>query len=126
MKGPFNLHEDTFYAYFEPYRHPESHFNIWNGIGLETFDEDFAIVQRMDQNYVWTVLDCDSGRDQWISPGMAFVNRICYLVARKPHFWIDIGFRVPYSLSSLTPIGLQRQTTQLKRLLAEKSAPLAR
>lgn len=121
-----NLHEDTFYAYFEPYRHPESHFNIWNGYGLETFDEDLAIVRRMDVNHVWTVLDCDDGSDQCISPGFAFVNRLCYLVTRKPHYCVNVHFRVPYSLSSLTPIGLRRQTTQLKWCIEAKLAQQVR
>ena len=122
LVGPYNLHEDTFYEYFEPYRHPEAHFDIWGGIGLETFDEDLVIVRRMDPEYVWTVVDGDSGRDQWITPGIGYVNRVCYLVARKPHKWIDIGFRIPHSLSSLTPLGLRRQVTQLKRLIAEAAS----
>lgn len=120
------LHEDTFYAYFELYRHPESHFNIWNGLGLETFDEDLAIVRRMDVNYVWTVVDSGDGPDQCISTGFAFVNRLCYLVTRKPHYCVNVHFRVPYSLSSLTPIGLRRQTTQLRRLIEAKVANQAR
>ena len=122
LVGPYTLHEDTFYEYFEPYRHPEAHFDIWGGIGLETFDEDLVIVRRMDPEYVWTVVDGDSGRDQWITPGIGYVNRVCYLVARKPHKWIDIGFRIPHSLSSLTPLGLRRQVTQLKRLIAEAAS----
>ena len=122
LVGPYNLHEDTFYEYFEPYRHPEAHFDIWGGIGLETFDEDLEIVRRMDPEYVWTVVDGDSGSDQWITPGIGYVNRVCYLVSRKPHKWINLGFRIPHSLSSLTPLGLRRQVTQLTRLIAEAAA----
>ena len=122
MVGPYALHEDTFYEYFEPYRDPEVHFDIWGGIGLETFDEDLKIVRRMDPEYVWTIRDGESGRDQWITPGVGYVNRVCYLIARKPHKWIDLGFRVPHSLSSLTPLGLRRQVTQLKRLIAEAAS----
>jgi len=122
LVGPYTLHEDTFYEYFEPYRHPEAHFDIWGGIGLETFDEDLEIVRRMDPEYVWTVVDGDSGSDQWITPGIGYVNRVCYLVVRKPHKWINLGFRIPHSLSSLTPLGLRRQVTQLKRLIAEAAS----
>ena len=122
LVGPYTLHVDTFYEYFEPCRHPEAHFDIWGGIGLETFDEDLAIVRQMDPEYVWTVVDGDFGRDQWITPGIGYVNRVCYLVTRKPHKWIDLGFRIPHSLSSLTPLGLRRQVTQLTRLIAEAAA----
>jgi hypothetical protein len=122
LVGPYNLHEDTFYEYFVPYRHPEAHFDIWGGIGLETFGEDFEIVRRMDAEYVWTVVDGDSGRGQWITPGIGYVNRVCYLVTKKPHKWINLGFRIPHSLSSLTPLGLRRQVTQLKRLIAEAAS----
>ena len=120
MNRSLNLHEDTFCAHFEPYRHPKSRFNIWNGLGLETYGEDLAVVRSMDVNYVWTVVDRGDGPDQCISPGFAFVKRLCYLVTRKPHYCVNVHFRVPHSLSSLTPIGLRRQTTQLTRLIEAK------
>lgn len=53
---PLVLHEDAFYAFFSPYRHPESRFYIWGGYGLETFGEDLQLVRRLDDSYVWTVL----------------------------------------------------------------------
>lgn len=115
------LHEDTFYEYFEPYRHPEASFNVWGGIGLETFGKDLEIVRSIEPEYLWTVVDDGDGRDQWISTGFHHVNRICYLVTRKPHNWIDVEFRAPYRMRSLTPIGLQRQLTVLKLLFAAKS-----
>ena len=119
MKVPSVLHEDTFYEFFEPYRHPGAHYDIWGGHGLETFGEDFEIVQQLDPCYVWTVVDGESATDQWITPGIRYVNRVCYLVTRLPHNWIGIDFRVSYRLRSLTPLGLRRQITTLKRLLAE-------
>ena len=51
------FHEDVFYAYFRPFRHPSSHFNIWGGHGLETFGEDLQITKSFDQTFVWTVVD---------------------------------------------------------------------
>jgi hypothetical protein len=68
------LHEDVFYEYFKPYRHPQAHHNIWCGHGLETFGEDFRLVCSLDPDYVWTVVDGDSGHDQWITPGLHYVN----------------------------------------------------
>jgi hypothetical protein len=50
------LHEDVFYEYFVPYRHPKAHHNIWGGLGLETFAEDMTLVRSIDSKHVWTVL----------------------------------------------------------------------
>jgi len=64
--GPtLTLHEDTFYEFFRPYRHPESHYDIWGGIGLETFGDDLELVKSLPVESVWTVVDGDG--DQWIS-----------------------------------------------------------
>lgn len=126
------LHEDTFFEYFKPYCHPKAHFDIWGGIGLETFGDDFEIVRQLPHEYVWTIVDGDCGDDQWITPGddqwitpgVRYVNRVCYLVSRKPHYWIDVDFRIRHlSCSSLTPLGLRRQITKLKRLITGKPSP---
>jgi len=110
------LHEDAFYEYFKPYRHPDSCHNIWGGLGLETFGKDLDTVRELDESHVWTVMDGSSGNDQWITPGLHFVNRICYLVTEKSHQGIDVEFRIPSRLNSLTPIGLKRQMNKIDRL----------
>jgi hypothetical protein len=111
------LHEDTFYEYFKPYRHANACHKIWGGLGLETFGKDLDTVLEADASYVWTVLDDCSGKDQWITPGIHFVNRNCYLITEKSHKEIDIEFRVPRRLNSLTPIGLARQMNKIDRLI---------
>lgn len=113
------LHEDTFYEFFRPFRPPEAKHDIWGGLGLETFGSDFELVQRFDIDYVWTVVDGDSGRGQWITPGIRYVNRICYLVTERSSSGIDVDFRCPLRPSSLTPLGLKRQIRRLERLLAD-------
>lgn len=118
---PRVLHEDTFYEYFSPYRHPEAHFNVWGGIGLETFGKDLEIVFKIEPEYLWTVVDDGEGPDQWIATGYHHVNRICHLVTRKPHNWIPVEFRIPHRMTTLTPIGLRRQTTVLERIIAATS-----
>lgn len=110
------LHEDAFYEYFKPYRHPAACHNVWGGLGLETFGKDLDTVRKLDGFYVWTVMDGDSGNDQWISPGIHFVNRICYLVTEKSHRGLDVEFRIPSRLNSLTPIGLKRQLNRIAHL----------
>ncbi|MCE9551403.1 MAG: hypothetical protein K8R50_10480 [Betaproteobacteria bacterium] len=112
------FHEDAFYEYFEPYRHSESHHDIWGGIGLETFGNDLEIVRQHNPAYVWTVVDGDKGCDQWITPGMQHVNRVCYLITRLSHQWIDVDFHISHRAHFLTPIGLLRQINRLKHLTA--------
>lgn len=113
------FHEDAFYGYFHPIRHPEAHHNIWGGLGLETYGEDLNVVHACDANYLWTVCDGDNAT-QWIVPGFHQVNRICYLVTAKPHHFVPIEFRVRND--SLTPLGLRRQVTRLMRLTMEYAA----
>ena len=118
MDRPCVLHEDTFYEYFKPFRHADAQHDIWGGHGLETFGKDFDTVRRHDPAFVWTVVDGDSGTDQWITTGVHYVNRICYLVTQIPHDSIPVEFRVRSGPHSLTPLGLKRQVSMLRRLLA--------
>lgn len=117
MRIAVTLHEDAFYEFFKPYRHPESCDNIWGGLGLETYGKDYETVLKMDEAYLWTVLDGCESNDQWISPGFHYVNRVCYMVTEKPHLGIDVEFRIPRRCSSLTRIGLLRQTNKITRLI---------
>lgn len=109
------LHEDAFYEFFRPYRHPQSSCDIWGGIGLETFGADLELVKSLPTTHVWTVVDGDGG-DQWILTGIHTVNRICFLITEVAHDWKDIQFRIPRRGYSLTRIGLLRQMNQLNRL----------
>ena len=108
------LHEDTFYKHFKPYRHPKASYDIWGGLGLETFGADYDLVRSLRGEFVRTVLDGEAN-DQWIVPGIQHVNRVCNLVTEIPHNDLLIEFRVKHRTSSLTKIGLARQ---IKRLLA--------
>lgn len=113
------LHEDTFYEYFKPFRHPEAHHDVWSGQGLETFGKDLEIAHRYDLDYIWTVVDGESG-SQWIIPGFQFVNRVCYLVTERAHRFIPVEFRIRSDMrSSLTQLGLKRQLLKVERLIAE-------
>ncbi len=115
--SPLILHEDAFYAFFKPYRHPKSRHNIWGEIGLETFGEDFELVRNIDENYVWTVVESGCDADQWITSGIHYVNRICYLVTEKGHNGLMVDFRAPHNLRSLTTLGLKRQILKLERAM---------
>ncbi len=111
------FHEDTFYEHFKPRRLADAQYDIWGGHGLETFGKDFDTVRRQDPAFVWTVVDGDSGDDQWITTGVHFVNRVCYLVTELPHNSIPVEFRVRSGPHSLTPLGLKRQLSKLQRLV---------
>ena len=116
MDNPCVLHEDTFYEYFKPFRHSDAQHDIWGGHGLETFGKDFETVRRQDPAFVWTVVDGDSGADQWIIAGVHYVNRVCYLVTEVPHNSIPAEFRVRSRPSSLTLLGLKRQISRIVQL----------
>jgi hypothetical protein len=107
------LHEDAFYAYFEPYRHPDATCNVWNELGLSAYGKDWATLKTVSSDYVWTVVDCDG--DQWITPGFHVVNRVCYLITRKPHMFLPFEFKSARRPSSLTLLGLLRQVNKIKR-----------
>lgn len=111
------LHEDSFYEFFRPYRHPSAAFNVWGGFGLETHGGDFELVQSLPPEHVWTVIDASNGPDQWISPGVHHVNRICYLVTEVSHCWAPFDFRAPGRPSTLTPLGLKRQCNRIRKLI---------
>lgn len=110
-----SFHEEVFYEYFRPIRHTAAQVDIWGGYGLETFGADLQLVRGYDQRQVWTVVDGDV--DQWIVPGFQYVNRVCYLLTELQHAGVPIQFRVSRYARSLTPIGLRRRITAVKRLL---------
>lgn len=113
------LHEDTFYEFFVPYRHPKTKSALWNGMGLDSCGNDFQLVRSFDDNYVWTVVDSGCNSDQWITSGIHYVNRICYLVTEKPHNGLMVYFLAPHNLRSLTPLGLKRQLRKLEKAIAQ-------
>ena len=115
------LHEDVFYEFFRPYRHPKASHDIWGGHGLETFGRDFELVCHHDPSYVWTVVDGSDVDSQWIVPGVHFVNRVCYLITEVPHDSIDVEFRVR-NRHTLTPLGLRRQMSKLEKIRVELRA----
>lgn len=116
------LHEDTYYEYFQPYRHPHSDSNSFGGIGLETYGADLKIVCSLETNFVWTVVDGCEDNCLYIAAGLHFVNRVVYLVSTTTHHDFPITFRCRGRPSSLTPLGLKRQVLQLSRYMA-KYAP---
>lgn len=110
------LHEDAFYAVFEPYRHPAASFDIWGGIGLETYGEDIETMMTVQTDFVWTIVEGE--KNQWILPGIYRVNRICHLVTKRSHLFLPFGFKVSMTATLLTPLGLKRQVNRIKRILS--------
>ena len=121
MLSPTTFHEDVFYAHFRPFRHNKSEFDIWGGLGLETFGHDLHLVRSYPTEYVWSVLDGCEGPDQWIAPGIRLVNRVCYMLTEVPHDWADVQFRVSHDLTALTSIGLRRRLSTLRKTLLIQS-----
>jgi hypothetical protein len=120
MINTLALREEIFEEFFQPYRHPNSNHDVWGGLGLETFGSDLALVSSLDHNFVWTVLDGE--KDQWIVPGFHWVNRVCYLVSRNPHWDIDVEFRASLRVNDLTERGKIRQLKALENAIKAKVA----
>ncbi len=118
------FHEDVFYEYFRPFRHPAARFDIWGNLGLETFGDDYLLAREYASEYVWTVVD-GCADDQWIIPGLHHVNRICYLLTEMPHNEASIEFRVSRSPRSLSPLGLTRRIVTLRKVMAQSELPVA-
>lgn len=91
--------------------------DIWGGHGLETYGDDLQLAFNYDANHVWTVVDGDEGPDQWIIPGFHQVNRVCYLLTEVAHNDAPIEFRIEHRPRSLTPLGLVRRVSSLKKIL---------
>lgn len=115
------FHEDVFYEYFRPFRHPLAGFDVWGGYGLETFGDDLKIVKDYAQEFVWTVVDGSDDSDQWILPGYHHINRICYLLTELAHDWAPLEFRIARGPHSLTPLGLTRRVSALKRIMSAQA-----
>lgn len=111
------FHEDVFYEYFRPFRHPSAHFDSWGGLGLESVGGDFEIVRSYDESFVWTVVDGGSGTDQFITTGLHCVNRVCYLLTELPHDWAPVEFRTEFRPRPITPLGLKRRVATLKTIM---------
>lgn len=109
---PLILHEDAFCDFFMPYHHPKARHDIWGGIGLETFGEDFDLVRTLNENYIWSVVESGCDSDQWITPGIHYVNRVCYLVTEKPHNGLTVDFRVGLKNPACPRVALLVQTLQ--------------
>ena len=117
MMSSATFHEDVFYQYFRPFRHEKSEFDIWGGLGLETFGHDLQLVRSYPTEYVWSVLDGGAGPDQWLVPGIHFVNRVCYMLTEVAHDWADVQFRIHRNMNSLTAMGLKRRLSTLRNIL---------
>ena len=70
------LHEDAFYEYYKPYRHPKASYDIWGGHGLETFGNDLEIVRRHDR---------DPALPQHLRSGETAKRRPAPLVQPRPY-----------------------------------------
>lgn len=123
MQKTIIFHEDVFYEHFRPFRHPSANFgDIWGGHGLETYGDDLQLAFKYDSDYVWTVVEGGESPDQWIIPGFHRVNRICFLLTEVAHHDAPIEFRIERGPRSLTPIGLARRITTLKKILTVNQA----
>ncbi|WP_052378454.1 hypothetical protein [Polycyclovorans algicola] len=109
--------EDIFDRRFKPMKHPEACHEVWGGLGIETYGDDWALVKRLDPERIWTVVDSDEDYRQWILPGIHHVNRVVYLYTRHRHYFAPIEVEVEDLSSSSDTPDLLLQAKDVDRLL---------
>ena len=107
------MHEDVFAHFFEPYLPEGATGGAFGGDGLLP-GMDWHLVSSLPTSQVWTVVESEG--EWWISPGLHLVNRHCYLATRRPHHFHELLFRSYRQRPFLTPRGLRRQLTRLRRV----------
>lgn len=119
MQTLITVHEDTFYKFFKPFRHPKAKFDIWGGHGLETFGSDYELVKGFDESCIWTVVEGCASDEECITSGRHLINRVCYLITKISHknLHIDIACKNPYT--PLAKVESMAQISLLKQALAE-------
>jgi hypothetical protein len=84
--------EQSWIDTFKPIKNPR---NNWGEeatySAFETYGEDVEFVKNVDNKFIWTEVDGDSGC--YIISGYHFVNRIQYFVTENP--WDDEWTEVP-------------------------------
>jgi hypothetical protein len=74
----------------EEFRPQQNHLDpnaSWSGWGYETYGEELDYVCRIaseEPGRVWTVMDDEETGGTVILSGMAFINRLLYIVTEKP------------------------------------------
>jgi len=116
------LHEDAFYEFFRPYRHPHSQHDIWGGLGLETFGTDLELVKQLPATHVRTVIDWRCHRRPMDSNRHPYGES--YLLSGYGSAARLEGHPVPHPVRdySLTRLGLLRQMNKIARLLSGNQA----
>ena len=111
------IHEDTFDRRFQPIKHSEACHEVWGGLGIETYGDDWQLVKSLDPERIWTVVDSDEDDRQWILPGVHHINRVAYLYTRHRHYFAPIEVEVE-DLSSCHDLpDLAVQARQVDRLI---------
>lgn len=111
------FHEDVFYKYFRPFRHDKSEFDIWGGLGLQTWGHDLHLARTYPAEYVWSVLDDGQGPNQWIAPGIRYANQVCHVLTEVPHDCADVAFLAYHDFRPLTVSDLKRRLSTLRNTL---------
>lgn len=106
------LHEDVFEEFFEPCIPEGTEGGAFGEFGLLLW-KDLEVVKKLPETVVWTVCECDC--EWFVDPGFSFVNRHCYIVTRKHHYFMPVVFRSYRYRPTLTEIGRKRLFNRLDR-----------
>ena len=78
---------DIWFDKYEPIQNFDGRFTCFEqdeiSYSWETYGRDWDIINRMDEKYIWTLVDCDG--DEVFIAGRWHVNRLAYFVCRAPY-----------------------------------------
>jgi hypothetical protein len=86
---------DTWVDEYEPMHNHLQPDEPWGDFIFETHGDELAFVQSMPKEQVWTLVEGFEG-GSYIVEGVRRVNRVGYLVTRKPRLDPDQAFEIAY------------------------------
>ena len=112
------FHEDVFVKYYKPHvprRMPRA--EVYGDFELQPSKRVFEMLKKMDRRYVWTIIESDvESRRVYYSPGFRMVNRVGYVVTKRPHNDASIEF-CAYWRRTLSERGLTSEVMRLHAYL---------
>ena len=112
------FHEDVFVRYYLPHV-PRGipRAEVYGDFELQPSRRVYEILKLMDRRHVWTIIESDTeSRSVYYSPGFRMVNRVGYVVTKKPHDDASIEFCI-YWRRTLSERGLSSEVMRLRAYL---------
>ncbi len=81
------MNYDVFERKYKPVKNHIDSNASGDGDLFETYGEEWEHVSKQDCHHVWTLVESDTGKKEYLTPGFHVVNRLNYMITEKP--WTD-------------------------------------